>query len=629
MSTTDHEAAPLDPAVLAETPTFRGLDRELLQAILERCSRRFLRTGETLYYASTPYQHEVYIVYRGRLEMRRPGEQPFHVGSGTFIGLPNYLDESPYLSTPTVLEDAEVLVLPDTDLKELERRFPQLDDVVNHFIAERLRSWNPTRQAVSGNLAQPIRNIMKAPLSTCTPEVTLRDAFEIMQTRKIGSLGVVDEDGKLYGLLTCSGMSEAVLLKGFVPHDSIRFAACETPYTIDPDAPLWEAEELQQRHGVKYLVVLEEGAPVGMVSQSDIVRSIHTEQGTLIGEIHAAETIETLVGFKGRLAEVATEAWQHNRLPSKAVRTLNEVQLTLQRRCAELVEQQMEAEGKGAAPLPYAFIIMGSGGRREMLLNADQDNGLILADAEPERLQAADPWFREFCDRVNQGLDGIGYPLCPGDIMARNPMFRKTLSQWREQISYMARHPNQKAARWSNIVFDFNTLVGEDDLTAELRKHVFAELHERPKLLEFMVQDDAEGRPSLGLFNRLVTATDQEHKGTIDVKRNGLRIVADAARIFALHHNVSACNTIDRLNTLMRLGVFTSAFVDTVSAAYEELLERALSHQIEQVRDGETPDKYIDPEQLHPRVRESLRLAMRSVKQIQDRLQDEFTPSPF
>lgn len=629
MNRATREMEPLEPQALAETPTFQGLDMALLQAIIDRSSRRALYAGETLYTASTPYQHEVYIVYRGRIELRRPGEQPYKVGPGAFIGLSNYLDASPYLSTTYVLEDAVVLVLPDADLEELERQFPQLESVVNRFIAERLRSWNPTRQAVSGNLAQAVRNIMKAPLATCGTETTLREAFERMQARKIGSFGVVDDAGKLYGLLTCSGMSEAVLLKGFSPDDAIHFAACETPHTIDPDTPLWEAEEIQQRHGVKYLVVTEAGAPVGMVSQSDIVRSIHTEQGTVIGEIQSATDIEDLVTFKGRLAEVAVEAWEHNRLPSKAVRTLSEVQLSLQRRCVELTEASMEAEGKGPAPLDYAFIIMGSGGRKEMLLTADQDNGLILADADEAQLTAANPWFEEFTTRLNDNLDRIGYPLCKGGIMARNPMFRKTLSQWRGQISHMSRHPNQKAARWSNIVFDFNTLYGNDDLTAELRKHVFAELTERPRLLEFMVQDDAEGRPSLGLFNRLIPVADDEHKGTIDIKRTGLRIVADAARIFALRHGVAACHTMDRLNNLMRLGVFDRDFVDTVGSAYEELLERILSHQIEQARAGEEPDKYIDPEALPSRLRESLRLAMRGVKRIQDRLQDEFTGSPF
>ena len=620
---------PLDPEVLAQTPTFKGLDMALLQAIIDRSDRRSLDAGETLYAASTPYQHEVYIVYRGRIELRRPGEQPYQVGAGAFIGLSNYLDASPYLSTTYVLEDAEVLVLADADLEALEKQFPQLEAVVNRFIAERLRSWNPTRQAVSGNLAQPVRNLMKAPLATCTPDETLSGAFEQMQARKIGSFGVVDADGKLFGLLTCSGMSEAVLLKGFAPDDAIRFAACETPHTIDPETPLWEAEEIQQRHGVKYLVVIEEGAPVGMVSQSDIVRAIHTEQGTLIGEIRSASRVDELATFQSRLAEVAVEAWEHNRLPSKAVRTLSEVQLALQRRCVELTLGAMEAEDKGPAPLPFAFIIMGSGGRKEMLLTADQDNGLILADADAETLAAADPWFQEFSDRLADNLDGIGYPLCKGGIMARNPMFRKSLTAWRQQISHMTHHPNQKAARWSNIVFDFNTLYGEDDLTAELRKHVFAELAEQPKLLEFMVQDDAEGRPSLGLFNRLVPVADDEHKGTIDIKRTGLRIVADAARIFALRHGVSACHTVDRLNNLTRLGVFDREFVDTVGAAYEELLERLLSHQIEQARAGEVPDKYIHPDALPSRLRESLRLAMRGVKRIQDRLQDEFTSSPF
>ena len=47
-----------------------------------------------------------------------------------------------------------------------------------------------------------------------------------------------------------------------------------------------------------------------------------------------------------------------------------------------------------------------------------------------------------------------------------------------------------------------------------------------------MAEDDAEGKPALGIFNQLVTTRDEKGEH-IDIKRNGLRIIADAARIFA------------------------------------------------------------------------------------------------
>ena len=48
-----------------------------------------------------------------------------------------------------------------------------------------------------------------------------------------------------------------------------------------------------------------------------------------------------------------------------------------------------------------------------------------------------------------------------------------------------------------------------------------------------------------------------------------------------------------------------------------------LTHQIQQYRAGEEPDKLVALKNLKPPLRESLRVGMRAVKRFQDRVQDE------
>ena len=110
----------------------------------------------------------------------------------------------------------------------------------------------------------------------------------------------------------------------------------------------------------------------------------------------------------------------------------------------------------------------------------------------------------------------------------------------------------------------------------------------------------------------------------IDLKRNGLRLIADATRIFALHAGVRAQNTSDRLAALVRLGTFSEAFSTSVGDAYEALLDLLLAHQIEQASAAEAFDTLIDPKSLSEQKRATLRLAMRMVKRLQDRLQEAF-----
>jgi len=260
-----------------------------------------------------------------------------------------------------------------------------------------------------------------------------------------------------------------------------------------------------------------------------------------------------------------------------------------------------------------------------MMLNPDQDNGIILADDTPE---TALPWVEAFCNRMNNNLNRVGYILCPGEIMARNPMYRKRLADWKQQIDYITQRPTEKAARWSNIVFDFDTLYGDESLTSELRRHVLSDIAANPHLLNLMTEHDAEGRPAIGFFNQLRTSHGK-HGEFVDLKRNGLRIITDAARIFALQSGVAARSTPDRLDALVHLGKFSSKFITSVNEAYEELLDLLLEHQISQVKSGKQPDKLINVDNLTEHARSALRMAMRSVKRIQDALQDEFGTEIF
>jgi CBS domain-containing protein len=271
-----------------------------------------------------------------------------------------------------------------------------------------------------------------------------------------------------------------------------------------------------------------------------------------------------------------------------------------------------------------------------MMLDPDQDNGIIIEDSSQYESEQGRAWFDQFCKRMNKDLDKVGYFLCPGEIMARNPMYQKTLDQWKKTITRIIEHPSEKGARWSNIFFDFDTLYGDDTLTSELRSHIFSEIQHNPKLLQMMVDHDAEGTPAIGMFNRLITtktiASGSDEGKTvevIDIKRNGLRIIADAARIFALQQGVAVQNTTDRLTALVRIGKLSNDMRVSVSEAYEELLDMLLTHQIEQTERGEKLDKSVNPDDLTPQTRGALRMAMRAVKRFQDSLQDEFTAHLF
>lgn len=615
---------------LAASSIFSRLDPLLLEQMVAKGELRTVTANTSLFCLGDQYVGEVYIVLSGAVQVQRRDGQAYAVTVGDFVGLSGYLDRAPYSSTAFCPGEVVLLVISEDLFQELKGDFPDLSHAVNRSLANRLRRWSPERRESSGPLMQKVRSAMTTPFAACDESISLFEALALMRTRKIETLGVVDGEGALKGLVSPALIADLVVLHQTPSATALSAVEIEAVQTISPESQLWHAEQLLLDHGRDCLAVVEGDQPVGMLCQSDIARlySMDTQRSLMTSRAAKSTDVGELGQLATTLVGCARDALENNRRPLMAVRILSEAHLTLSRRCVELTLEQMQRDGYGPAPADYAFLIMGSGGRREMLLAPDQDNGLILVD-EAESDETVRRWFELFADRVNLNLAAIGYPLCPGEIMARNPMYRKTLSEWKRQLSYIADFPTEKAARWSNVVFDFDTLYGDDSLAIALRDHLHTELGEKRRLLTMMVEDDAEGRAPIGFFNRLITTDEKAHKGQIDVKRNGLRLIADAARIYAMSRGVKSCSTIDRISALVRIGQLDADFADSIISAYGELMSMVLDHQLDQLLRGEAPDRMVEPAAMTARQREVLRDSMLAVKRFQEKLQGDFARISF
>src|SRR5207244_1609736 len=91
-----------------------------------------------------------------------------------------------------------------------------------------------------------------------------------------------------------------------------------------------------------------------------------------------------------RLPQLAHGLLAEGLRPGEIAQVISDALGDLTGRAAALAAAAMEAEGRGRAPAPWAFLVLGSAGRGESLLAADQDNALVHAGGED-----LDPWFAE------------------------------------------------------------------------------------------------------------------------------------------------------------------------------------------------------------------------------------------
>ncbi|HZD26655.1 MAG TPA: putative nucleotidyltransferase substrate binding domain-containing protein, partial [Alphaproteobacteria bacterium] len=259
-------------------------------------------------------------------------------------------------------------------------------------------------------------------------------------------------------------------------------------------------------------------------------------------------------------------------------------------------------------------------------LHPDQDNGLVLEDYPDDRHDAVDAWFRAFAARLTAGMDAVGLPLCRGHVMATNPLWRKSLSQWRGQLDYWLAHRNPAVLRWADIFFDFRGVWGEPGLAGALRETVTDRLAGNVRFLRAMVRDDEDNDVALGLFHRFVLErSDPATRGRVNLKLGATLPLTDSVRVLALRQGIAETSTLARIAGLLEAGVLDSDEADALSAGYAEISAMLLRQQLADWRAGRPLGNHVDPHALTGRERDHLVAALKAIRGVLDLARMELT----
>ena len=290
-------------------------------------------------------------------------------------------------------------------------------------------------------------------------------------------------------------------------------------------------------------------------------------------------------------------------------------------RLIAIAEQEL-----GPAPVPYAFLALGSTGRQEQTLSTDQDNAIIYTDPPQKSIAACKEYFHALAARICTGLQTAGYAYCRGEVMARNEKWCQPLSHWRKQFEEWIQRGSAEALQSINIVFDFRHVAGDAGLSEELRRHVLRDIAAHETFFFNLTQSALEFKPPLGLFGKIVVESGGAHPATFDIKSSLVPIV-NFARVYALRHTVPAVGTLDRIKRLIVSGVLQPASAAELETAFEMLSLWRLRHQAIQLASGQNPDNHINPAELTEIEQAALRNIFEQINRFQAKLRLEFTNS--
>ena len=277
---------------------------------------------------------------------------------------------------------------------------------------------------------------------------------------------------------------------------------------------------------------------------------------------------------------------------------------------------QLAEDELGPPPVPYCFLALGSMARDEQLLHTDQDNALVLDDAYREEDHAA--YFERLATFVSDGLAACGYSYCEGRIMATNPKWRLTRSQWRDQFANWIDNPEPQALLHSSIFFDLDGVAGELRWAEELNKFIHDRTRGNRKFLAAMARNALNRTPPLGFFKDFVLEKDGRHKNLMDLKRRGTAPLTDLIRVHALAIGAGAVNSFERLEAIIDSGILPTGKGSELSDALEYISMVRIRNQAHQAEDGEEINNNINPGELGTFERRNLKEAFQVLSNAQN-----------
>jgi CBS domain-containing protein len=457
-------------------------------------------------------------------------------------------------------------------------------------------------------LGARVRDMFLHPAEFIDATKTIADAGARMQTVNCYALFV--RAAETVGILTRTDLLNATILDRRSIDSPVGPLAHSPIVSVTPDDFLSTALLKMTKHNKRRVAVAESGAFVGVLEDIDLLSFLAGNSQLVAGRIDRSASV----------ADLARAA--QNIDPQ--IRTLRRQGVKIDVVCEIVSDLNRHLHAKLfslVAPKSIrecgCLIVMGSEGRGEQTFRTDQDNGLVLAKPVPP----AD--LETFRTDVFDALRQCGFPPCPGEVMVRNPVWSKTLDEFRDDFSGWLAQADEAGVMNIAIFYDAEAAAGDAELLRAAKQDLISLMHgERVHLARFARAIEAFPTP-IGFFNNLVTS--KAEGDALDLKKGGIFPIVHGVRALALEKGLFETGTAARIARLAETGAFEPQFARELTQALHYLMTLRLDAQIAEA----ASTSLVRPAELSTMERDLLRDAFHIVKRLREMIRRHFNLAMF
>lgn len=556
---------------------------------------------------------------------------------GDILGLRPFFAKNNYLMTAKAREESLIYAIPI----EIFKPYVSQNAEVLSFLLESFASntRNPYDKEHKGKLIsenviyneqsseiqyfQPIK-YTSTPI-TASRKNSVKEVAITMTQHKIGSV-IIQENNLPVGIVTDKDLRSKIATGKFsidIPIEQIMSAPV---ITVSENISIAETQLIMLKQNVGHLCVTADGTTksniIGIISEHDVVVAQANNPGVLLKETKRATRSKELKLVREKLNDLIQNSLDKN-IPIQHISNLvGEINIAITKRAVELAIEKMDEQ----PPTRFAWMNIGSQGRKEQLLMTDQDNALIFDDVEENRYDDVKKYFVELAEKVTKTLNKIGYEFCPAEMMASNPMWCKSVTDWNKQYNSWINKPGEKGILMCSIFFDYDFIYGDENLVNQITENIFANIHNNQLFYAYLGTDALKNPPPLGFFRQFLVEDDGEHKDTFDIKSRALMPLIDAARLLILSQDIKGINnTYQRYKKMAELEPQNADLFESCADAFSTLSYFRTEEGLANNSNG----RYLNLNELSKSDKVKLKNTFQPIREVQDAIKNRFQLTYF
>jgi len=622
---------------LKDYPPFSHLSYEDLTMIAAGIRVISLEKNKLLFQVNDPLHDSFYVVASGAITLTIISDAEERLLNkclpGDVFGLRPFFARNNYMMTARAREESLVYAVPINVFRPfLSRNVEVLNFLLESFANNTHNPDESRRRLMADQITYPdgqaemqyfqTLSYNRAPLKT-SPAALVRDIAQMMTDNLMDSV-IVSSQNLPVGIITDMDLRIKVATGRFPVTVSADRVMASPVITVSENVSLAEAQLLLLKHNVSHLVVTQDGsentAIKGVISQRDLIAAQASNPGILIKEIKRAKSAADLKTVRGKLTELIQASLQKN-IPLTHVNNIaGEITLAIIRRSVELAILDL-----GSPPARYAWLSIGSQGRKEQLIPTDQDSMLVFEDVAAEKYREVKDYFLKLARKTIATLQHVGYSYCPNDHMSSNILWCKSVSDWVKQYTGWMSKPGEGNGI-SSIFFDYELAAGEPKIEEAITETIFNGVAKRTSFFDYLGNDALRKPAPLSFFKKFNIEEEGPNKNKFDIKTRAIMPLVDSARLLVMGQNIRGIN-----NTYQRfkqLAVEEPRRAEVYLNCAEAFLTLSRFRALEGLK-YDNDGQFINIDEMSKLDRERLKNALLPMKDLEEIIKDKFRLTQF